>query len=119
MPNLKQQLNNGDVTVGSWLNLASSAIAEIMVDAGFDWLVVDLEHSATGLKEAEDLIRTVDLKGGVPLVRVASSDPTQIKHVMDAGADGDAKRAIDAMRYFDGPAAGPGTTPALEVSDAA
>ena len=109
MPNLKQQLKNGEVTVGSWLSLASSAIAEIMVDAGFDWLVVDLEHSTTGLKEAEDLIRTVDLKGGVPLARVVSNDPTQIKHVMDAGAHGvivpmvntaeDAKHAVDAVRY--------------------
>ena len=108
-PSLKQQLKSGDVTVGSWMGLASAAIAEIMVDAGFDWLVVDLEHSTTGLKEAEDLIRTVDLKGGVPLVRVASNDPVQIKHVMDAGAHGvvvpmvgtaeDAKRAVDAVRY--------------------
>lgn len=109
MPTLKERLRSGEPTVGSWLNLASSAIAEIMADAGFDWLVVDLEHSTTGLKRAEDIIRTVELKGCVPLVRVASNDATQIKHVMDAGARGvivpmvntpdDAKRAVEAVRY--------------------
>ena len=65
-----------------------SAIAEMMVDTGFDWLVVDLEHSSTGLKGAEDLIRTVELMGCVPLVRLSSNDAIEIKHVMDAGAQG-------------------------------
>lgn len=84
-------------------------IAEIMARAGFDWLVVDLEHSVISIKIAGDLIRTIDLCGVPPLVRLTSNDPDQIKRMMDAGAHGivvpmvntaeDAKRAVAAIRY--------------------
>jgi 2-dehydro-3-deoxyglucarate aldolase len=76
------------LTIGSWIQMGHPAIAEIMASAGFDWLVVDLEHSAITLREAEDLIRVIDLKGVVPLVRLSSNNPEQIKRVMDAGSHG-------------------------------
>ena len=50
-------------TLGSWITLAHPAIAEIMAKAGFDWLVVDLEHSVITIREAEELIRVVELCG--------------------------------------------------------
>ena len=56
--------------------------------AGFDWLVVDLEHSAISIGEAGDLIRVIELCGVVPLVRLSANDPVQIKRMMDAGAHG-------------------------------
>ena len=42
---LKAQLAANEITLGSWITLAHPAIAEIAAKAGFDWLVVDLEHS--------------------------------------------------------------------------
>ena len=75
-------------TIGSWITLGHPAIAEILSDAGFDWLVIDLEHSVITIREAEDLIRVIDLKGVVPLVRLSSNNSEQIKRVMDAGAHG-------------------------------
>ena len=86
--NLKSKLQNHAVTVGSWISIAHPAIAEIMSDAGFDWLTVDLEHSVITIREAEELIRIISLKGVTPLVRLTSNDPNQIKKVMDAGAHG-------------------------------
>ena len=68
--------------------MAHPAIAEIMASAGFDWLAVDLEHSVISLRETEELIRVIDLKGVVPLVRLSSNNSEQIKRVMDAGAHG-------------------------------
>jgi len=68
--------------------LAHPAIAEIMAKAGFDWLAVDMEHSVITIREAEELIRVIDLAGVVPLVRLTSNEPDQIKRVMDAGAYG-------------------------------
>ena len=50
------------LSIGSWIQIGHPTIAEIMASAGFDWLVVDLEHSAITLREAEDLIRVIDLK---------------------------------------------------------
>ena len=80
-----------------------------MASAGFDWLAVDLEHSAITIQDAEDLIRVIDLKGVVPLVRLSSNNPEQIKRVMDAGAHGvivpmvnsvrDAAAAVAAVKY--------------------
>ena len=99
----------GQLSLGSWITLGHSGIAEIMSDAGFDWLVVDLEHSTISIEQAGELIRTIDLTGITPLVRLTSNNPDQIKRVMDAGAHGivvpmvncprDAQVAIAATRY--------------------
>lgn len=109
MIKLKEQFNNRALTVGSWITLAHPAIAEIMAKSGFDWLTVDLEHSVITIREAEELIRVIDLCGVAPLVRLSANDPIQIKRVMDAGAHGvivpmvnsaeEAMRAVEAVRY--------------------
>jgi 2-dehydro-3-deoxyglucarate aldolase len=106
---LKNSLHESKFTVGSWITLAHPAIAEIMASAGFDWLVVDLEHSVITIREAEELIRVIDLANSVPLVRLSSNDATQIKRVMDAGASGiivpmvktaeDALQAVESIKY--------------------
>ena len=69
-------------SLGSWITLGHPAIAELMADAGFDWLAVDLEHSAITLREAEDLIRVIERCGCIPLVRLSSNNAVQIKRVM-------------------------------------
>lgn len=106
---LKQRLAANRLTVGSWITLAHPAIAEIMARAGFDWLTVDLEHSVITIREAEELIRVIDLCGVPALVRLTSNDANQIKRVMDAGASGvivpmvnsraDAEQAVGAVNY--------------------
>lgn len=106
---LREKINSRVLTLGSWITLGHPAIAEIMARAGFDWLVVDLEHSVISIDMAGDLIRTIDLCGVAPLVRLTSNDPNQIKRVMDAGAHGivvpmvntpaEATQAVAATRY--------------------
>lgn len=91
------------------MTLGNADIAEIMAKAGFDWLVVDLEHSVIDLDMAGHMIRVIDLCGVPPLVRLTSNDPNQIKRVMDAGAHGiivpmvnsarEAERAVAAVHY--------------------
>jgi len=73
---------------GSWITIPHPSVAELLVRAGFDWLTVDLEHSAITLESAAELIRTIDLAGASPFVRVGSHDANVIKRVMDAGAHG-------------------------------
>ena len=108
--NFKAMLKNvKSPLIGSWITLAHPAIAEIMAKSGFDWLAVDMEHSVITIREAEELIRVIDLAGVVPLVRLTSNNPDQIKRVMDAGAHGiivpmvnsarDAKNAVEAVKY--------------------
>jgi 2-dehydro-3-deoxyglucarate aldolase len=106
---LKTKIKNKEVTIGSWITLGHTSIAEIMAKAGFDWLVIDMEHSAITLHEAQELIKVIELSGIVPLVRVGNNDSTLIKRVMDAGAHGvivpmvncseDAIKAVNAVKY--------------------
>lgn len=109
MISLKERIQTRELTIGSWITLAHPAIAEIMAKAGFDWLTVDLEHSVITIREAEELIRVIDLCSVVPLVRLSVNDPVQIKRVMDAGAHGvivpminsaeEARKVVEAVRY--------------------
>ena len=105
---LQKNINN-KVTVGTWITLAHPSIAEIMALSGFDWIAIDLEHSVITIREAEELIRVINLCGVTSLVRLTSNDPNQIKRVMDAGSCGvivpmvksidDVKQAVDAVKY--------------------
>lgn len=109
MKSLKTKLCDREVTIGSWITIGHPAIAEIMAKAGFDWLTVDMEHSAITLHQAQQLIQVIELAGCVPLVRVGKNDANLIKRVMDAGAHGvivpmvnskdDAERAVSAVKY--------------------
>lgn len=106
---LKQKLQAGKSTLGSWITLGHTAIAEIFSRAGFDWVVIDLEHSTISIEKAGDLIRVIDLAGVPALVRLTSNDDSLIKRVMDAGAYGivvpminspeEATNAVMATRY--------------------
>lgn len=106
---LKAKLAHSEITIGSWITLGHPAIAEIMASAGFDWLVLDMEHSVLELSEVQTIIQVLDGKQCPVIVRLTSNHPDQIKRVMDAGATGvmvpmiksaaDARSAVDAMYY--------------------
>lgn len=106
---LKARLRNRETTIGSWITLGHPSIAEIMASAGFDWLTVDMEHSAITLAQAQQLIQVIELAGCVPLVRVGANDPNLIKRVMDAGSHGvivpnvnsqkEAEQAVRSVKY--------------------
>ena len=86
--NLKIKIRSKEITLGSWITIGNGSVAEIMANAGFDWLVIDLEHSFISIETAGELIRVIDLCGKSPLVRITSGDADQIKRVLDAGAHG-------------------------------
>ncbi|NQU59145.1 MAG: 2,4-dihydroxyhept-2-ene-1,7-dioic acid aldolase, partial [Rhodospirillales bacterium] len=107
---LKQKLTNNETTIGSWITLGHSAVAELMAKTGgFDWLVIDMEHSVIELSQAQEMMQAIDLAGVPPLVRLTSNDENLIKRVMDAGAHGvvvplvnskeDAERAVASVYY--------------------
>ena len=77
-----------EATIGSWITFSDPAIAEIMAKSGFDWLVVDMEHSGLSINQAQEIIRVIDLCNVTPLVRVAENNPDFIKRFMDIGAHG-------------------------------
>lgn len=106
---LKKKLQRQEITIGSWITLGHTSIAEIMAKAGFEWLVVDMEHSVITLEIAQHLIQVIEGSGIIPLVRVGENNPTVIKRIMDAGAYGvivpmvntkkQAEAAVKAVKY--------------------
>lgn len=97
------------LSLGSWITLNHPSIIEIMADAGFEWLCVDMEHSVTDYFEAQQLIATIQAKGLKAFVRVGENNARIIKRVLDAGADGiivpmvntkeDAMKAVQSVKY--------------------
>jgi len=95
--------------IGSWLTLNNPEIAEIMADAGFDWLCVDMEHSVIDFNEAKQIILTIQSKGLKAFVRIGENNSLIMKRILDAGADGiivpsvnsleEAKKAVAAFKY--------------------
>ena len=77
---LKSRIRNKELVIGSWLSFSYTPICEMMAKAGFDWLAIDMEHTAIDLSQAQQLIQIIDLAGCVPLVRVGANDPLLIKH---------------------------------------
>lgn len=106
---LKKIIGNNELSFGSWITLGHPSIPEIMARAGFQWLVIDMEHSAIDIQKAQDMIQIIDLKDITPLVRLTANDPALIKRVMDAGAYGvivpmvitkeDALKTVKAVKY--------------------
>jgi len=106
---IKVALKSKKVTIGSWLTLAHTAVAEIMAKSGFEWLAIDMEHSVIGIQDVEPLVQVIEASGCVPLVRLWSNDPVLAKRVMDAGAYGvivpmvnsgkDAEKAVSSVKY--------------------
>ena len=104
----KQRLNESHLQLGTIVTLPSMEVTEILCQAGFDWLFVDLEHSAMGVQEAQAILQAAAPK--VPcVVRVPAIDEVWIKKCLDTGAAGiiapqirtpeDARRAVQLCRY--------------------
>ena len=90
-----------NLSIGTWLSLPSESIAEIFAHAGFEWVVIDLEHSTININQAEQLIRVIDLAGSKPFVRLSGHDPSQIKRVLDAGAKGILAPMIETLNQIE------------------
>ena len=106
---LKYKLKNNMQTYGSWITISNPLIPEIVSQAGFDWLCIDMEHSSIDIGNALSLVISIENNNIVPLVRVGENNANLIKRVMDVGAHGvivpnvnslqDAQNAVQAVKY--------------------
>ena len=106
---LKNKLNNNELTIGSWITIGHPSIPEILGNAGFDWLTIDMEHNSIDNSMMQNLISVIQSKDIAALVRVSKNEEVAIKHALDAGADGiivpmvknkdDARKAIEYAKY--------------------
>ena len=82
----KDAIRAGETQIGIWSSLCSPVGAEIIAGAGFDWLLLDTEHSPTELASVQPLLQAVARGSAEPIVRVAWNDPVLLKRVLDIGA---------------------------------
>lgn len=85
---IRGKMQAGEATIGTWMQLPSTAVAEIMGDAGYDWVTIDLEHGSMSASQLPDLFRALELGGTLPLVRLAHGHLKDAKDALDAGAGG-------------------------------
>jgi 2-keto-3-deoxy-L-rhamnonate aldolase RhmA len=88
MKKLKQRLQQGQTLHGCWLNTGSSLTAEIVGMAGFDWVLIDLEHGAGNEKDVLHQLQALEHTQAAPIVRVESSESQRIHRILDLGAEG-------------------------------
>jgi 4-hydroxy-2-oxoheptanedioate aldolase len=105
----KRSLGRNELQIGLWSTLCSNISTEIIAHAGFDWILLDTEHSPN---ELPDLLRQLQaMTGGTasPVVRAAWNDPVLIKRILDIGAQSlllpyvqtaeEARQAVQSVRY--------------------
>lgn len=85
---LRKILSKGESSIGSWMQIPHASVAEIMGRAGYDWVVVDMEHGAISVHQLPDLFRALELGNTLPLVRVSQGTEKDCKQALDAGAGG-------------------------------
>lgn len=85
---LRTRLRAGGESVGSWMQIPHASVAEIMGQAGYDWVALDLEHGAISVHQLPDLCRALELGGTLPLARIAEGSARDCKQALDAGAGG-------------------------------
>ncbi len=85
---LRDRLRNGGHSIGSWMQIPHASVAEIMGQAGYDWVAIDLEHGAIAVHQLPDLFRALELGGTLPLARLAQGHSKDCKQALDAGAVG-------------------------------
>jgi 2-keto-3-deoxy-L-rhamnonate aldolase RhmA len=83
------ELNDrGGQAIGAWVTSADSSTTAIFGEIGYDFVIIDGEHGALGVRDILLHIRAAQATGITAIVRVLKGDPTQIQKVVDLGADG-------------------------------
>lgn len=94
---VKQKLRRGEPTYGTWLSLGDLYATRVLARQGFDWLTLDIEHSAVDWSQAAMIFAAVADAGCVPLARVPEGTHHYIKRVLDAGAWGIVVPMVDTV----------------------
>jgi 4-hydroxy-2-oxoheptanedioate aldolase len=105
----KRALKAGRPQIGLWSSLSSSYTVEVIAGAGFDWILLDMEHSPNDLESLLAQLQAAAPYASHPVVRVPWNDMVTIKRVLDAGAQSllipyvqnaaEAKAAVASTRY--------------------
>ena len=106
----KKRLRGGEPVYGPFMKTGDPAFVECAGHAGFDFVILDMEHGPAGFFDLQNLIRGAEAAGILPIVRTADCSETAIGKALDLGAAGvqipqvrsakQAREVIDAARFF-------------------
>lgn len=109
MKNIKERIYRGETLLGCWLNLGSPITSEIVGMAGFDWVLIDIEHGAGYEGQVLPQLQALEHTPAASIVRVESYQRQRFHRVLDLGAEGimcpriytpaEAEQAVRAIRY--------------------
>ena len=105
----KAAINAGKPQIGLWCSIPSNYTAELLAGAGFDWLLLDTEHTPVDIETVVTQLQAIAPYPTTPIVRVPVNDKTTIKRYLDTGAQTllipmvdtveDAKAAVAYTRF--------------------
>ncbi len=105
----RQALLQRRVTIGTWLQINNPTAAEVLANAGYEWIAIDIEHTDIDIVSLTALLRGMHGRGAAPIARVSTNDAIEIRRALDVGAAGvlvpfvstadQARRAVAAARY--------------------
>ncbi len=105
----KHAIAAGELQIGLWCSLCSNIAVDVVRDSGFDWLLIDTEHSPNEIPDVLSQLQACEGGTATPIVRPAWNDIVIIKRCLDIGAQtllvpyvqnpAEAKRAVEAVRY--------------------
>jgi len=106
---LAARVRAGEITIGTWIQAGHPTVAEVLAQAGFDWIAADCEHTDIDVAQFSGLARAMYGRGPAPLVRVRENNTLAIRQVLDMGAEGvivplvnsaaEARAAVSAAKY--------------------
>ncbi|MDR3096764.1 MAG: 2-dehydro-3-deoxyglucarate aldolase [Paraburkholderia sp.] len=84
---LKERFKQAEPLYGLWLSMGSETAAEALAHAGFDWLLIDMEHTPNDSGDVIAQLRAIAAAHlpTEPVVRIPANEPWLVKHVLDAG----------------------------------
>jgi 2-keto-3-deoxy-L-rhamnonate aldolase RhmA len=98
-----------EVTLGTWLQINSATAAEVLANAGYDWIAIDIEHTDIDVLSLTQLLRGMHGRGVAPIARVSRNDVLEIRRALDVGSTGvlvpfvntadEARHAVAAAKY--------------------
>lgn len=103
---IKEKLEKGDFVIGPFVKARSMALVEVMGYAGFDFLILDMEHSPFSIETVEMMIRAAEIGNIFPVVRVPEVTEPAILEPLDVGAQGiliphvDTKEIAEKVVHF-------------------
>ncbi len=85
---IRKKMQQGQASLGTWMQFGCTDVAEILGASGYDWVAVDLEHGGFSRQQLADLFRAIENGGAAPFARVAESSMVLVRSALDAGARG-------------------------------